>query len=78
MNLELTEDEALVLFEWLSRLDEQDAFPHEHIAEKYVLAIGLLGQLEKALVEPFLANYGELLEQARSRVKAKWGPDDEA
>ena len=69
MKLELTQDEALVFFEWLARLDELDAFPHEHLAETYVLW-SLHGQLEKVLVEPFSSNYRALVEQARSRVEA--------
>jgi hypothetical protein len=72
MKLELTQDEALVFFEWLSRLDEQGAFPCEDPAEEQVLW-ALHGQLEKAMSEPFRANYRELVEQARSRVKASQG-----
>jgi hypothetical protein len=69
MKLELTQDEALVLFEWLSRLDERDAFPCEDPAEQQVLW-SLHGQLEKVMAEPFRADYRELVEQARLRVKA--------
>ena len=72
MRLELTEDEALVFFEWLSRLDEQEALPCEDPAEEQVLWL-LHGQLEKTLVEPFGSNYRELVEQARSRVKSRAG-----
>ena len=72
MKLELTDDQALVLFEWLARLDEQDAFPVEDPAEEQVLWC-LHGQLEKTLSEPFRANYRELVQQARSRVKASFG-----
>ncbi|MBA3391693.1 MAG: hypothetical protein H0T89_03565 [Deltaproteobacteria bacterium] len=69
MTLELTDDQALVLFEWLARLDERDAFPCEDEAEEQVLWL-LHGQLEKVLAEPFRANYRELVEMARIRVKA--------
>ena len=68
MTLELTGDQALVLFEWLARLDERDAFPHEHVAEKHVLW-QLCSQLERTLVEPLLPNYKELVAQARSRIE---------
>lgn len=68
IKLELTSDEALVLFEWLARLDERDAFPCEDPAEEQVLWT-LHAQLEKLLVEPFQANYQELVEHARTRVK---------
>lgn len=70
MKLELTQDEALVFFEWLARLDEQDAFPCEDPAEQQVLW-RLHGQLEKALTEPFQQNYRDLVELARSRVRAE-------
>jgi hypothetical protein len=69
MKVEMTQDEALVFFEWLSRLDEQDAFPCEDAAEQQVLW-SLHGQLEKVMVEPFRENYRELVEQARLRIKA--------
>jgi len=69
VKLELNQDEALVFFEWLSRLDEKDAFPCEDPAEQQVLW-SLHGQLEKSMTEPFSANYRELVEQARLRVKA--------
>jgi hypothetical protein len=48
MKLDLNEDEALVFFEWLSRLDERDVLEYEDPAEREVLWI-LHGQLEKAL-----------------------------
>ncbi len=69
MKLELTDDEALVFFEWLARFDERDAFPVEDAAEEQVLW-SLHGQLEKVLVEPFRPDYRVLVKQARERVKA--------
>src|SRR5687768_11320449 len=72
MKLELTDDQALVLFEWLSRLDEHNEFPVEDPAEEQVLW-SLHGQLEKALTEPFRPDYRELVQQDRERVKASFG-----
>lgn len=72
MKLQLSNDEALVLFEWLARQDEKDSFPVEDAAEEQVLW-SLHGQLEKALVEPFGPNYRELVLQARERVKENFG-----
>jgi hypothetical protein len=69
MKLELTDDQALVFFEWIGRLDERDAFPVEDPAEEHVLWC-LHGQLEKALSEPFRADYRQLVKQARARVRA--------
>ncbi len=65
VTIELTGDEALVLFEWLAKLDEAKLVEGE--AEKRVLA-GVEAALERVLVEPFEKNYGELVEQARQRI----------
>jgi hypothetical protein len=75
MKIELTDDQALVLFEWLSRLDEQDAFPVEDRAEELVLWL-VHAQLEKALSEPFRRDYAKLVDLARARVKAIAGNDE--
>lgn len=72
MKIEMSDDEALVLFEWLARLDDKAAFPVEDEAEEQVLW-KIHGQLEKVLREPFLANYRELVSAARERVKAAFG-----
>lgn len=73
MKLELTDDQALVFFDWLARLDERDAFPVDDPAEEQVLWC-LHGQLEKTRPEVFKDNYRELVEHARARVKASFGP----
>ena len=69
LKIELSDDEALVLFEWLScRLDrlpkDTDIWsdPHE------IVLSTLLGQLEKTLVEPFAANYSDLVLAAHNRL----------
>jgi hypothetical protein len=78
MKLDLTSDQALVLFELLSRLqetghiqlspiDEAECVELEHAAEGEVLS-AMLAKLERELVEPFRPDYGELLEQARARM----------
>ncbi len=72
MTLELTNDEALVLFDWLARLDGQDALPVEDAAEETVLW-SLLAQLEKVLVEPFRPDYDDRVERARARLKPPFG-----
>jgi hypothetical protein len=58
--------EALVLFEWLARVDDAQALLIEHPAEQKVLWV-LEGQLEK-LVPVFSPNYGKLVEEARVKV----------
>ena len=56
-------EEALVLFEWLARVDDAQAALIEHPAEQKVLWL-LEGQLEKQ-VEVFASNYKQLVEEAR-------------
>jgi hypothetical protein len=68
VTLTLTHDEALVLFEFLARNEGADSFPIVDQAEEKALW-RLHGQLEKRLVEIFLPNYHELVQQARDRVR---------
>lgn len=65
VTIELTGDEALVLFEWLATLEETN--PVEGEAEKRVLW-GIEADLERALVQVLDPNYRELVEQARRRI----------
>lgn len=64
----LTQDEALVLFEFLARNEEADNFPVADEAEERVLW-RLHGQLEKQIAEVFDPNYHELVRQARARLR---------
>jgi hypothetical protein len=68
MRIELTGDEALVLFELLSRYYSSDSLSIEDQAERRTLW-NLHCQLEKQLVEPFQPDYGALLRQARDRLR---------
>jgi hypothetical protein len=69
----LSPDEAIVLFELLSRWirDKPSATPggecFESSAECVVLH-GILCDLEKQLVAPFKSDYGRLLGDARKRI----------
>ena len=65
VTIELSGDEALVLFEWLAKLDEAELVEGE--AEKRVVW-RVEAALERVLAQPFERNYGELVEQARQRV----------
>ena len=66
-----------MLFEWLSKRDDDEALEPliEHWSEQLVLW-GLLGQLEKTLAEPFADNYADLLTAARERLVAGIAPED--
>ena len=66
--LELTGDEALVLFEFLSRFSENDTLTIEDQAEERVLW-KLLGLLEKRLVEPFDPEWAAIISAARNRLR---------
>ena len=68
VTLTLTNDEALVLFEFLHRNDDADKFPLVDQAEERALW-NVQGLLEKQLVELFLPNYLELVQQARDRLR---------
>ena len=65
VNVDLSGDEALVLFEWISKLDVPAIVQGE--AERHVLW-SIEAKLERALVEPFAANYSVLVEHARARI----------
>ncbi|WP_294124090.1 hypothetical protein [Sphingomonas sp.] len=75
--IRLTPDEAIVLFDLLSRWSGSgdDDTPKdtcfENTAECAVLH-GLLGELEKQLVAPFKPNYGEMVDAARGRLAGNW------
>ncbi len=71
INISLTKDESLVLFEFLSRFSQNDSkLTIEDQAEERVLW-NLCCDLEKILVEPFQSNYGEILKEARDKVRDK-------
>jgi hypothetical protein len=67
IRLDLTADEALVLFEWLARSDSEGSLTFAHPAEQRVLW-SLEGQLESVLVEPLTEDYRLRLEEARKKI----------
>ena len=69
ITIKLTKDEALVLFEFLSRFNENDNKEiFQDQAEEKTLWI-IEGQLEKILVEPFMPNYQDIIQEARDRIR---------
>jgi len=68
--IELSKSEALVLFEFLYRTSDDDSLTVADQAERRALW-NLECLFEKELVEPFLPNYLELLEQAKKRLKGE-------
>jgi hypothetical protein len=76
MTLDLSDDEALVLFELLHEYgsnDEGRELKIQHVAERNALW-ALSGELEKRLGPPFQRNYSDLLAKARARVEERGGP----
>lgn len=66
--VELSREEALVLLEWLSRLNKTGNSAFVDQAEQRVLW-DLEAMLEANLAEPFHPNYDELLAAARAAVR---------
>jgi hypothetical protein len=75
IQLVLTEDEALVLFEWLASLDETAAELHADAAQQYVLC-RLEGLLESTLPQLFAPNYADLIIDAKERLRNSGGFDE--
>ena len=67
VRIELTNEEALVLFDCLSRMNDEKELRFEHQAEQRVLW-DIECVLEAKLVGPFKSNYDELLQKAREAV----------
>jgi hypothetical protein len=72
VTLTLGRAEALVLFEILADFYSQPVLEIPSPAERLAL-VRLHGVLETTLVEPFMPNYKELIEEARSRLIAQFG-----
>ena len=69
VNIELTNDEAIVLFEFLGRFNENDDLSRfEDQSEQRVLW-DIECILEKELSEPFRADYQEIVNKARETVR---------
>ena len=69
VELKLTKDEALVLFEFLCRFSNDDALAIDDQAEERALW-NLQCVLEKVIMEePFSPDYKSILEAARNRLR---------
>ncbi len=68
VTLKLSSDEALVLFEFLTRFRETEQLIIEDSAEQEVLW-GLLYSLEKVQKTPFDSDYRDQLRHARERLR---------
>lgn len=69
VELKLTRDEAVVLFEWLHRFNTKEGGQgFEDQAEQRVLW-DIEATLESTLTEPFEPNYRQILDVARAKVR---------
>jgi hypothetical protein len=69
--IELTKEEAIVLFEFLCRINENENLnTFDDLAEQRVLW-DIECILEKQLSEPFRADYQEIVKEAREAVRDK-------
>ena len=69
VTLSLSSDEALVLFDWLSRFNSSEGRHFDHPAEQRVLW-NIEAMLESQLVAPLNPNYREIVSAARDRLVA--------
>jgi hypothetical protein len=74
ISINLTNDEALVLFDFLSRFDDSGKLAFAHSSE-YLALQSISAQLDKTLIEPFQPDYTQSLERSRSIVSAGFDGD---
>lgn len=68
VTIKLTKDEALVIFDFLGRFNENSTEKDfEHRADQIALW-NLEVVLESVLAEPFLPNYEDLIKEAREKM----------
>ena len=67
IEIRLTQDEALVLFEFFARFQETDRLRLINNAE-FIALSRISAQIDRVLVQPFRQDYVELLEAARQRL----------
>lgn len=67
VTLRLTADEALVLFDWLHRCEDEGGVVQPARDGERTALFNRSALLERELVEPLQRNYSELVDQARIR-----------
>lgn len=63
----ISEDEAVVLFEFFERFGEREELYFVHPAE-YISLMKISAQIDKNITAMFQENYGEILREARNRI----------
>ncbi len=67
VHITISEDEALVLFEFFERFGDTGNLSLTHAAE-YIALMKISAQIDKSIVAMFKPDYSILLETARQRV----------
>ena len=67
INIKLSEDEVIVLFEFFERFGDKGRLYFVHPAE-YIALMKMSAQIDKGTPAMFSKNYAELLYQARERI----------
>ena len=65
--LTISEDEAVVLFEFFERFEEKEKLYFVHPAE-YIALMKISAQIDKTTAAMFKKNYAEILFEARERI----------
>ncbi|WP_435625799.1 hypothetical protein [Flagellimonas sp.] len=69
VNIELTKEEAIVLFEFLGRFNENENLSRFEDQEEQRVLWDIECILEKELSEPFQTDYQEIVKKAREVVR---------
>lgn len=71
IKIELSKEEALVLYDWLSTFNDgnNQTLLNDQSEERVLFDLESL--LETHLVEPLKSNYTELVEEARSKIRGQ-------
>ena len=67
INLKISEDDAVVLFEFFERFDEKEKLYFVRPAE-YISLVKIVGQIDKSTSAMLKSDYRDLLEKARERI----------
>ena len=67
INLRISEDVAIVLFEFFERFGEKGRLYFVHPAE-YISLMKVSAQIDKSTSAMFHSDYGKLLQEARERI----------
>ena len=74
IQIEISEDEAIVLFEFFERFGEKEEMYFVHPAE-YLALMKISGQIDKSTSAMFKENYVEILKKARENIADSFESD---